>query len=88
MARYFQSYKANQLRRAYIFLEPKHVKGVWTLEEDLKALIGYRIFQNDWWRIRQLTGLQRKNNQIRERVENKLSRKLKTGMWDDIKEDP
>lgn len=51
-------------------------------------MIGYRIYDNNWSKIRQITGLKRKNNQIRERVENKLSRKLKTGLWDGQREDP
>lgn len=51
-------------------------------------MIGYRIFGSNYAKIRQFTGLSRKNNQIRERIENKLSKKLKTGVWDGLREDP
>ena len=88
IARYFQQYKAAQLRQAYIQQTQHFKRGAWTKEEDLKTLIGYRIFKNNWAKIRDITGINRKGVQIRERVEGKLSMKLKTGLWDAQTEDP
>ena len=51
VARNFKDRKSSQLRARYMYLMPHITKGPWTIEEDLKVLIGYKVFGRNWTKI-------------------------------------
>ena len=66
---------------------PHLAKGPWTIEEDLKVLIGYRVFGRNWTKIQNLEGVYRNAIQIRERVEFNLTDTFKKGRIEDKEAD-
>lgn len=51
VARNFKDRRCSTLRSKYLFLMPHFTKGTWKTEEDLKVLIGYKIFGRNWTSI-------------------------------------
>ena len=66
---------------------PQIIKGHWRQAEDLKVLVGYKVFGRNWTKIQNIEGILRTGVQIRERVDTVLVSDFKRGMWTD-KEDP
>ena len=47
----FENRTSAELRNKYMYLIPSVVKGKWTIEEDLKIEIAYRVYGPNWTKI-------------------------------------
>lgn len=87
LARSFQDKKGSNLKAKYMQIMPQFTAGQWTKEEDLKVMIGHKVYGRDWIKIRNIKSVNRNSVQIRERVDFVLHKQFKRGDWDE-RDDP
>ena len=84
IANSFENRTSIELRNKYIYIMPGINKGKWTIEEDLRIEVGFRVFGPNFSKIASTfagCNSQRTDVQIRDRWSNVLSKQFKKGTW-------